>query len=400
MSQSITRIPALDINFLDPDISLDPYPHYEKIRALGPAVWNPTLDGWMVVNYADIKQIHVDLDNFTSEEGRAPKQQGEVLSTIDGPMHRKIRLVWHSSFMRSTVEKLSGQFDELVDSLIAEPVAEMKQGKQVNVLPAIRRLPSTVIGRMLGVPPRKSEAFIRLGDAISDMVFSGLPDDHPIEIRRMQAFAEFNELMLDEVKDRRRNLGDDLISELLRSQVAEELTDEQIAVHSGFLLFAGNETTARLISSVLRILADRPETLKEVVADRSLVPAAIEETLRFDSVVQVNYRAVKSDAANIGGVHIPRGDEVLTFTAAANRDPARYADPDTFDIHRSTQGHFGFGFGFHSCLGLNLARVESIAFLNRFLDQVPDFEVAGLDQGVPFPIRGYAKLFLKAKGIS
>lgn len=397
MIQSVTRTPVLDINFLDPAIALNPYPHYEKIRALGPAVWNPALDGWMVMNYDDIKKLHVDLENFTAEDGRARKQQGVVLSTIDGPLHHKIRLVWHSTFMRSTVEKMSGQFNELINSLIAEPVAAMKRGEAVDLHPTIRRLPATVISRMLGVPAQKNETFIRLGDAISNMVFSGLPDDHPIEIRRMEAFAEFNKLMLDLVKDRRGNLGDDLISELLRAPVAEELTDAEIAVHAGFLLFAGNETTARLISTVLRVLGDRPATLKEVVADRSLVPAAIEEALRYDSVVQVNYRVAKTGAAKIGDVLIPKGDEILTFTGAANRDPAQYPNPDTYDIHRSTQGHLGFGFGYHACLGLNLARVETIAFLNRFFDQVPDFEVVEFDQGVPFPIRGYNKLVLRAK---
>ena len=225
------------------------------------------------------------------------------------------------------------------------------------------------------------------------------PSERGQEMVRLgrEGTASMNAYLRAVVDDRRRNPAGDLISALVASEVArDEMTEAEIVASITQLVFAGNETTANLMALTLLALAEHPEQRALLEADRSLVPAAVEEANRWQTPVALKTRHARGGAAEIAGVPIPDGDLVITLQIAANRDPARWSDPATFDVERPALPHLGFGFGRHICLGLNLARLEMIVWLNRLLDEVPDWEVVGeVDFANNFWVRGPKSLTVR-----
>ena len=158
------------------------------------------------------------------------------------------------------------------------------------------------------------------------------------------------------------------------------------------LLFAGNETTAKWLGHIVATLGQQPEVREELASQPSLIPAALEEVMRWQGVTQVLPRSVKKDDFVIEGVALPRGAEVLLLLGAAGRDPERYDDPDRFDIHREPRPHLAFGFGLHSCLGAVLARMEAYEVTHLLLERLPRFSVRSPIQYGNFSLRGPATL--------
>jgi cytochrome P450 len=157
---------------------------------------------------------------------------------------------------------------------------------------------------------------------------------------------------------------------------AGDLSDHEAFLYVLVLLVAGNETTTNLLGVLLVQLAQDPELFADLKADRSLLPAAVEETARWGSPVQWVTRTATTDY-RVEDVVIPRGAKTLVFYASANRDPAKFGDPDRFDIHRNTTGHLAFGHGLHFCLGAHLARLEAVTAIDCLLDEVDGLELAG-----------------------
>jgi cytochrome P450 len=167
------------------------------------------------------------------------------------------------------------------------------------------------------------------------------------------------------------------------------MSDNEIIASNTQLVFAGNETTAKLMAHTLVTLAGHPDQRRLLVADRTFVSQAIEEVLRWQTITQFIDREVRADDVEISGVRLAPGSVVTPLQGAANRDPQRWDRPEVFDLTRPPKAHLGFGFGMHSCIGLNLARLEAQVWLNRFLDELPDYEVAGaIHYGGNFQLRG------------
>jgi len=210
-----------------------------------------------------------------------------------------------------------------------------------------------------------------------------------------------NEYLREVVLDRRsRGTTDDLVGALVNSEVAgSEMTEQEIIASVTQLVFAGNETTANLMALTVLALAQHPDQRRRIAEDRSLIPAAVEEVNRWQTPVALKNRHARGGAAEIAGVSIPDDALVVTLQIAANRDPSRWAEPERFDIARAPVPHLGFGFGRHVCLGLNLARLEMTVWLNRLLDEVPDWELAGdVDFGNNFWVRGPKTLRVTVAG--
>jgi len=176
---------------------------------------------------------------------------------------------------------------------------------------------------------------------------------------------------------------------MVASPYAEsDMTEQEIIASNTQLVFAGNETTAKLMAHTLVTLAAHPDQRRRLAEDRTLVPAAIEEVHRFQTIAQFMDRFVRADV-EIEGVLLPKRSVVTALEGAANRDPERWDDASSFDVTRPARQHLGFGFGMHSCIGLNLARLEATIWLDRLLDHLPEFEVVGdVDYGKNFQIRG------------
>jgi cytochrome P450 len=171
---------------------------------------------------------------------------------------------------------------------------------------------------------------------------------------------------------------------------ARSMEEQEIVASVTQLVFAGNETTAKLMASTLVALAQHPDQRRALTADRSLIPQAIEEVLRWMTVVtNLQARHACSPDSHVQGIPIPVGAAMAPLVAAANRDPARWDNPHAFDIFRPAKQHLGFGFGMHVCLGLNLARLETEIWLDRLLDRLPDYTLAApIDYGRSFLLRG------------
>jgi cytochrome P450 len=154
------------------------------------------------------------------------------------------------------------------------------------------------------------------------------------------------------------------------------------------MLYAGNETTAKWLGHITVALSERPDVRAEVMAEPKLMPQALEEVMRWRPVVMASVRLVKEGGTEIEGVHIPEGAVIMPIVGCANRDPARYENPDELDIHRKFQTNLGFGFGMHSCLGVTLARLEAQIVIERMLARIPDYHVAGEVIYNAFALRG------------
>jgi cytochrome P450 len=205
-----------------------------------------------------------------------------------------------------------------------------------------------------------------------------------------QATAELNAYIAGQVEDRRRHPTDDLIGKMVSAEFAKTaMTEKEIIASNTQLVFAGNETTAKLMAHALVTLATHPDQRRLLVHDRSLVPQAVEEIHRWQTITQFIDRDVREADVEIRGVAISRGSVVTPMQGAANRDPDRWDHPSGFDITRPPRQHLGFGFGMHSCIGLNLARLEAQIWLDRLVDKLPDFDLAqDVEYGSNFQLRG------------
>jgi cytochrome P450 len=201
----------------------------------------------------------------------------------------------------------------------------------------------------------------------------------PMQIVNPEKIAD-GSLFTDYIEWRSKHPSDDLMTVLLEAEFEDEtgtqrrLTRPEVLTYTQVIAGAGNETTGRLIGWLGKVLADHPDQRRSLVADTSLIPAAVEETLRFEPTGPHVARYVSKDVS-FHGQTIPEGAAVLLLVGAANRDPRRYANPDSFDIHRTDAGHITFGFGLHFCLGAALARVEGRVALGEILKRFPEWEI-------------------------
>ncbi len=275
----------------------------------------------------------------------------------------------------------------MIDPICDQLVDEFKNLGQADLVKAVTfEFPTRVTAALLGLPQEDLEMFRRLSlDLISIM------DD--IEAG-LNASIELGTYFQEQVNQRRRKMTDDIIGDLVAAEIhGEKLTDESIISFLRLLLPAGLETTYRSSGNLLYLLLTHPEQLEAVRRDRNLIPAAIEEGIRYETPLVLVARNTTRDV-EMHGLTIPEGAAITLCMGSANRDEKRWADPDNFDIHRPRRAHISFAGGIHSCLGMHLARVETKAMLNSLFDRVTELElVADEDTGiVGMPFRSPATL--------
>lgn len=391
---------------LDPDRRGDLYPHYHRLRALAPIHEDESLLGrraWILTRFEDADRVlrAPDLHSDTSaielfDTGPSGRTFYEVMQKLllylDPPDHDRIRGLVSKAFTPRAVESRRPRIQREVDRLL-DRVEDA--GKTELVADFGYPLPIAVICEMMGIPESDRGTFLtwahdfaRRGDvsAVTEEVIA----------RGEVASAGFRDYFLELARSRRRALGDDLISALV--EVEDEtgrLSDEEVVSTCVILLQAGHETTADLISMAIRGLLIHPDQLALLRREPARVGPAADEFIRWDTSVQISQRVGSRDV-EVGGRRIPAGDVCVVMNGAANRDPARFPEPDRLDVERATSSHLGFGMGRHFCLGASLARAEIGTAVGTFLRRFPRFEFA--EEPVFRPslfLRGLARLPLQ-----
>ncbi|MFF3014399.1 cytochrome P450 [Streptomyces sp. NPDC057939] len=367
---------VVDIKSAARDFGADPHSFYAALRAVGPVhevsgMSLITSTNWLVVGYEEARQAlnHPDLLKDWRTSGMYPDlvttAAGANMLESDPPHHTRLRRLVAREFTARRVEAMRPRVQQITDELLDAMAARPE--RSADLIEALAfPLPMTVICELLGVPDLDRERFRQWSNAVVAPVAVDL---HSTVQQQLSAY------LADLIESKAKAPGDDLLSALIRTrdEDGDSLSPDELIGMAFLLLIAGHETTVNLISNGLRALLDHPDQLAALRADPDgLLGGAIEEMLRYDGPVQnATYRHAARDV-ELGGAVIPAGAVVFVSLAGADRDPARYPEPDTFDIRRGPQGHLAFGHGLHFCIGAPLARLEGRIALGGLLERFPD----------------------------
>jgi cytochrome P450 len=377
----------LDVNFFDRAVIEDPYGIYEEIRAAGPVVWNDVLQAWMLPNYADCVATLSDPSRFSVAIYRDPKKvwwfEAPNMVMLDPPEQHRLRKPLTPMLTRSAVTRWEERVGEVVDELLAPLAAG---SGDYDVIQDFALIPTVILAEMIGVPKDRQEDFRRWSSTIAGSTTYGQED--PATLEAMKRANEELKAYLEEEFDRhRREQPDDILTTMLQLPPEAGMSEAEIRSTISVLLLAGYDTTSKLLSNCLVVLERHPDQRRLVVDNPGLVPAAIEEILRWWGVLHGVLRTAEVDT-DIAGTPIAKGDIICTMPAAANRDPRRWRDPLRFDVQRPQKAHMGFGYGAHLCIGAWLARVEAKVALERLLRLAPEYSLVDVDYGNAWFIRG------------
>ncbi|MGW7262701.1 cytochrome P450 [Streptomyces sp. NPDC054842] len=385
----------------DPAFLADPYPAYAELRAQGRVHFFEPTGQWLVPHHADVSALLRDRrlgrtyrHRFTHEEfGRtAPPPEHEPFHVLNDhgmldlepPDHTRIRRLVSKAFTPRTVERLRPYVHGLASELVADLVAA---GGGDLLTDVAEPLPVAVIAEMLGIP-EQDRAPLRPWSADICGMYELKPSPETAR-RAVRASVEFTEYLQELIAVRREEPGDDLVSGLIAAHdEGDRLTEQEMISTCVLLLNAGHEATVNATVNGWWSLFRHPGELAALRADRSLVPTAVEELMRYDTPLQLFERWVLDDI-EIDGTTIPRGAEIAMLFGSANHDPAVFAEPEKLDLSRRDNPHISFSAGIHYCIGAPLARLELAASLDALLEQAPGLRPVSEPERRPnFVIRG------------
>ena len=361
----------------DTEIDDDPYPVWKRLRDDAPLYYNEKFEFYALSRWDDVEAALLDWDTYRSGRGtildviRANVEIPPGILLFEDPplhdLHRGLLTRVFTPKRMNAIEPMvrrycAGLLDSLIDAGDFDAIADF------GVF-----VPMRTIGFLLGIPEEGQEAVRRDVDERLRVEEGGPREFDP------SAFEDSIQLFAEYIDWRADNPSDDLMTQLLHAEIEENgqrrrLTRTEVLGYTAMIAGAGNETAARLIGFTAQLLADHPDQRQEIVNDRSLIPAAIEEVLRFEAPSPVQGRYASRDAEHHGQT-VPKDSIMLLLNGSANRDERRFEDPDRFDIHRKGEGHMSFGYGLHFCLGAALARLEGRVALDEMLKRWPEWDV-------------------------
>ena len=356
-------------NIQDPAFLENPFPFYEIGRRMSP-LYVENMNLWMAFGYDEC--LAILRDNAQWKSGPPPAMLADPsagqpsLLGSDPPRHTRLRALVSQAFTPRMVEQLEPRLRQIAAELLDEVLAA---GECDLVETLSYPLPVIAIAEILGVEPEKRSRFKVWSDEVVATLGGPDQDGAPREIRP-ETFEEMREYFGALCDDRRQNPRSDLISGLVQAEMdGQKLSFDELLQMLILLLVAGNETTTNLIGNAVQEFIAHPDQLARVEADHSLIPSALEEVLRINSPVQATVRRAKQEF-EFNGKQISEDQQIVVWLAAANRDPAQFVDPLTFDVTRSPNRHLAFGMGIHFCLGAPLARLEAKIAIEELLKRM------------------------------
>jgi cytochrome P450 len=380
----------------DSEIDDNPYPIWKRMREEAPLYYNERYNFFALSRYEDVERELPNWQTYRSGRGTTAdilfaniEVPPGILLFEDPPLHDLHRKLLSRVFtprrMLAVEDLVRGfcirELDPLVGASGFDFIADLGA-----------MMPMRTIGYLLGIPEADQE---KIRDrSVANIKMSDGQDASQVDAN---VFADTIAMFAEYIEWRANHPSDDLMTELLRAEIDEgdgkrPLTRTEVMSYTAMIAGAGNETTARLIGFMAQLLSDHPDARHELAADPSLIPGAIEETLRYEPPSPVQARYVAQDA-ELYGRAIPEGSFMLLLNASANRDEHQFPDPDRYDIHRRG-GHLSFGQGLHFCLGSALARLEARVAFEEVLKRWPDWDVdyANAERAHTASVRGWARL--------
>jgi pimeloyl-[acyl-carrier protein] synthase len=385
MGAAVSMVSASDkkpslYELLDPDILADPYPLYRRLRESDPVAWDPFLHAWVVTNYAGVLTV---LHKFSADRTATPEQLAAMglgslqpvaevmvrqMLFMDAPAHTRLRGLCSSAFTSRRVDHLRPHIQEIADDLIDKV---LPQGRMDVIADFAAPLPAIVTAELLGVPTSDHQQLKSWSADFAEML--GNFQHNPDRVSRvLRTVDEMTRYFRAAIREQERHPRNGLVQLLVNaSEGGSRLSEDEVIANIIVTMVGGQETTTNLIGNGLLTLIRNPAALAQLRDDALIIESAVEELLRYESPSQHTARLAPDDLV-LGDKQIKKRDAVMAVMAAANRDPARFPDPDRLDLTRKDNRHVAFGWAAHFCFGAPLARIEGQIAFPTLLRRLPD----------------------------
>lgn len=371
----------------DPKLLADPHPTLRQMRKESPVYWSEAIQAWVLTRYEDVIAafrdarlsnqrmdliVRFQLRNSDTSLAKDFERVGlQQMLFKDGAEHHRLRVLGNRGFTPSMLARTRPMIQRVVDGLLDKVQGA---GRMDVAADFTQPLPAMVIAEMFGIPARDRDLFQDASDAAAKFFGGTLGDPGQDARAANDAIIRLESYFLDLLKERRQTPGEDLMSLLLAGQAEGKLTAEEVCSQCILFLVAGHVTTIDQMANAIAAFLKHPDQLQRLRTEPSLISSAVEEILRFAPAVPFIHRIATVDL-EISGQTIRNGQVVYLGLAAANRDPAVFADPDRFDIGRTDNRHLAFAAGQHVCLGAGLARMELEIGLTTLFRRLPNLRL-------------------------
>ncbi len=390
---------------LDETFKQNPYPLFDRLRQECPVHHDHEFGRYFVTDHDSVKEMLRDRDLWTDPRKANPgtfhreflannmrEDDQPSMLLMDEPDHRRLRSLVSASFTPAAVERWRPRTKEVVQRVLDD----IDSDEFDLIKDFAGPIPTVVIAELLGIDPAMHGKFKQWSDTSVVASFNPFPTEEQVRARD-EANEHLNSFFYEEIKARRNNLGEDLLSDMIRAEEdGKKLTMVEMVTQANLLLIAGNVTTTDLIGNGVKALLDHPEQWQKLRANPDLIKNTVEEMLRFESPV-VNSGRIANRDLTLQGCPIGQGQSITTALSAANRDPEVYPEPNRFDIERADTHHQSFGGGRHLCLGAHLARLEAQEAILGLMQRYPNLQHS--DKGYEFhaipSFRGMSQFYVK-----